>query len=109
MAIIRISYTMASCTELVKCVKTGNICLKPVVPGGSMCEYHIQLNNYAEPFVPGKCKWIRKNYKRCNTVIYQNGYCSFHQIDTISYRHTCGREAVCGCIHPAILKEKFSE
>jgi hypothetical protein len=94
---------MSSCNEIVKCIKTGNICLKPTLVGSSLCQYHKVLYNIASPIVHGKCKWVRKNYKRCdNTIclICNNGYCDSHQADTISYRHNCGQDSICGCIPP---------
>ena len=34
-----------------------------------------------------------------------NGYCGYHQPDTISYRHLCGTDSVCGCIPPGAFKQ----
>jgi hypothetical protein len=83
---------MSRCNELVKAEKTGNVCLKQTLSGSIFCERHARMNELAEPIVPGNCKWIRKNYKRCENLILENDdhwgfegkdinheYCRYHQ------------------------------
>jgi hypothetical protein len=116
---------MSYCKVHVKCGKTGNICKHQLLPGSDMCKTHTNIHLISEPIQVGKCKYIRKNYKRCNTNAAANGYCGYHQVNTIGYRHMCNytylrlhnkhytegdepfRGAVCGCLHPGLSYQQI--
>lgn len=87
--------------------RAGKICGHPVPNQQSFCKRHTRMEQGAsEPRVEGKCVFLDIHKKRCSRVSDTNGYCGFHQIDTIKYRGcNCGPNAICGCISPGVLRQ----
>lgn len=100
---------MAACNYVIICKKTGNKCPFPKEDGYPFCQKHNQLNDSAEPPEKGKCIFVKKNLKRCTYKSAPNGFCGYHQPDTIGYKHMCGPESVCGCLPPGYFKQREIE
>ena len=63
-------------------------CKNKDIGENGLCKRHAILEVNAEPTKEGKCKYIRRNNKRCNQCAYDTGedkdYCSEHSLYVLS-------------------------